>query len=306
MFFSNSIAFVGVFLLFLGVQLQSQELLAQVLEGAGTTEKFEADLDNKVIKSVRISGKTSVSKERILSYLEVKKGKSFNQLVFGIKVKSLKNFFNFKIAKFESKVFPDGVEIDLYVEDMLAIKNILFVGNTLFSRENLLPFFSKDKSGFYNMHAIRDGLQDLKRVYLNQGYFKFEILRVENPENADGHVIIYLSEGILDDIVISGNLKTKSLVILRELKLRQGMVVNSSSLQLDVRRVYNLGFFKTVQPKLTPSDSPGKWILTWVVDETLSRGAFTVGGSYSPLYGLSLLSNIEFHNLWGTGRASTQ
>lgn len=52
--------------------------------------------------------------------------------------------------------------------------------------------------------------------------------------------------GILDTIMVSGNEKTKSYVILDEMTLRQGTVVTPALLEYDRNRIYSLGLFTRV------------------------------------------------------------
>ncbi len=52
--------------------------------------------------------------------------------------------------------------------------------------------------------------------------------------------------GLLDTIMVSGNEKTKSYVILDEMTLRKGAVVTPSLLEYDRNRIYSLGLFTRV------------------------------------------------------------
>lgn len=70
--------------------------------------------------------------------------------------------------------------------------------------------------------------------------------------SADGTLHIDISEGIVEDIVIVGNEKTKNYVITRELKLKKGKPFNKFLASRSMERLYNLGYFEDVNMKLLP------------------------------------------------------
>ena len=60
----------------------------------------------------------------------------------------------------------------------------------------------------------------LEKAYDNLGFLEAKVYKIERPETNNSPLILYVGEGEIEDISITGNIKTKDYVILRELDLR--------------------------------------------------------------------------------------
>ncbi|MFT5171082.1 MAG: outer membrane protein insertion porin family, partial [Candidatus Marinamargulisbacteria bacterium] len=115
-------------------------------------------------------------------------------------------------------------------------------------------------------------------------------------------LVLMVGEGVIDDIVITGNNKTKDYVILREIDLRPGSLIQQESLRQNLRRVFNLNYFTDIQPQFLPGKSPNTYKLKMDITERQTNGSFTFGGGYSPTGGFSVFSDLFWDNLFGTGQ----
>ena len=100
--------------------------------------------------------------------------------------------------------------------------------------------------------------------------------------------------GMIDTVVIIGNEKTKSYVILDEMVLRPGIEVSEQSLEYDRNRIYSLGLFNRVDLRCDSLD--GRHFLHVDVSERwyiipLPVFGFAEGDVNKPYYGGGLLHN---------------
>jgi outer membrane protein insertion porin family len=106
----------------------------------------------------------------------------------------------------------------------------------------------------------------------------------------------------LESVSVSGNTKTAAYVILREMDLKPGMVLQKDTLKEDLRRIYNLNYFTELTPQFTRGKDPQNTRLQIVVKERSSSGSLSFGGGYSPTTGFSIFSDFYWDNLFGTGQ----
>ncbi len=71
---------------------------------------------------------------------------------------------------------------------------------------------------------------------------------------------------VVDEVVVTGNEKTKQFVILREMSLRPGEQISRERIEYDRERIYSLRLFNRVQVRAVPS-VPGKARVIVEVDE---------------------------------------
>ncbi len=156
----------------------------------------------------------------------------------------------------------DGsINIGIKVEEgeKYTFGNIEFIGNTVYSDEELKRKLKIDKGDTYNgvllAKRIADNTRpdgdDITNLYQDNGYLFSTINPVE--VNADGNVIdmeIRITEGkpvYFNKISVIGNKKTNDHVIYRELRTRPGQLYRKANVVRTVRELSQLGFFDASQ-----------------------------------------------------------
>ena len=125
-----------------------------------------------------------------------------------------------------------------------------------------------------------------------------------DPQNRVISVSFKIEDGphnIVERVELSGNSKTRTQVILREMKLREGEAFNALILERDKIRIKALGFFKSVEVAAKPGSAAGQIAVTVTVEEDQTM-VLSVGGGYSTTDGLIGDIAVEDHNIFGTGR----
>lgn len=78
----------------------------------------------------------------------------------------------------------------------------------------------------------------------------FTALRAQEAQQPDANETYHII-----DIKVEGNKKTKSQVVLREMKTKPGMIVTLEQLELDQRRIASLGLFGRVEMRAEPEEN---------------------------------------------------
>ena len=81
-------------------------------------------------------------------------------------------------------------------------------------------------------------------------------------------------------IIIRGNVKTREVIVRREIRLYPGEKFNGDKIRRSKERLYNLGFFENVTFDTEATEAPNVQNLIVNVKET-KTGEFSFGGGYS-------------------------
>jgi outer membrane protein insertion porin family len=119
--------------------------------------------------------------------------------------------------------------------------------------------------------------------------------------DTDGRIGIELAQTTLQDIVITGNEKTKDFVIERELTFEAGDPVDIKAIDQSLRRLLMLGYFDEISREFSQEDDPDKTVLTINLKER-KTGAATFGVGYSTAEGLVGFLQVSDDNFLGRGQ----
>ncbi len=193
---------------------------------------------------------------------------------------------------------PEGVRLSYITKANPVIHRVEFTGNTVFTAEQLTEMLGIKENSVLNSTILGQKLQDIERVYLQQGYLLYSVPNIEvTPE---GILKIDIAEGVVEDIVIEGNDKTKDYVILRELRYKKGQPFNKFTASRSMERLYNLGFFEDVNMKLLPGTNEHE-VITEIDIVEQKTGVVSVGAGYSESDGMVGILELGENNFRGTG-----
>ncbi|MGK0252743.1 MAG: outer membrane protein insertion porin family [Mariniflexile sp.] len=171
--------------------------------------------------------------------------------------------------------------------------NITFIGNTVYTNEQLTRMLRIRKGDTYNgillQKRIADNTKpdadDITNLYQNNGYLFSSINPVE--VNATNNVIdmeIRISEGkpaYFNNVSVVGNDKTNDHVIYREIRTRPGQLYSKANVVRTVRELGQLGFFdaQEISPNFNnPNPNEGTIDMEYSVKETGSSQIELQGG----------------------------
>ena len=261
----------------------------------------DIDIDKKTkvkINSIEIVGNHSLSTKKI-------KGTMFTSGVFkkthekgrvGSWFKS-KKFIDEKyktdkenlIAKYNELGYRDAIivkdsvwahndkTVNIYVEveegQKYYVRNIEWVGNTIYTTDQLNRILRMKKGDVYNQKHIDDRTKNdedaIGNLYYNNGYVFYELNPVEI--NIDGDSVdleMRIREGqqaTIRHIGIHGNDRVYEQVVRRELRTKPGDLFSKEALERSYREIGSMGHFdpEKINPDIQPSPTNGTVDIDW-------------------------------------------
>ncbi|KKP36034.1 MAG: Outer membrane protein assembly factor BamA [candidate division TM6 bacterium GW2011_GWF2_32_72] len=128
------------------------------------------------------------------------------------------------------------------------ISSVSVPGNNVFPEQFLMNFVKVRAGQYYSREAIRESIEELKKLWGAHGYIYADIDPSIEPDPETKTVdIVFNSElgdkVFLNRINIVGNEKTRDKVIRRQLILEEGSLITSQLMDVSKSRVEGLGYF---------------------------------------------------------------
>jgi outer membrane protein insertion porin family len=193
---------------------------------------------------------------------------------------------------------------------LYAFGGISFEGNAIFSTGQLAALVTSKVGDTVNARRVEADLQRVADLYFENGYIFNTIGREEERDRANGVIsyripIVERSRAHIENIIIRGNEKTRTEVILREIPLEPGDVFSKTKVMDGLRNLYNLQYFSMVAPDTPPGSEDSLMDLVFTVEEqptTDIQFGLTFSGSADPdTFPISLLLKWNDRNFRGTG-----
>jgi outer membrane protein assembly factor BamA len=279
-------------------------------------------VENPVISKIAFVGNTKVPSDTLAALMDLSVGQVFNQNTFRQDVLKINNYYErigyggqLPTHVKDINLDPQTGALTLTVQEGLIVKNIEIGGDPILPPPLILPTLTLKVGSVYS-DAVRDAdYKALQKLYENKYHLElgnFEGGIVPSSINlaagtADVKYNIYVAR--VSVVEITGNTRTKDIVIRRQLRELPGMVLNTDAIKRDYERLNALNFFSKVEPDVKPGPDPKKpqdVALVWHVTEQRTASA-SVGFGYSGgLTGLGLYATLGLtdNNLQGTGNSA--
>jgi len=265
------------------------------------TQKIAENL--AVIKAIIIQGNKNVSVNTILKGVSVKPNSMYSAITKKIIVDQIRSSGYFETVSSQIKKYNNDVTVIITVKEHPIITSVNIIGNKIVDSNLLYDLISSKPNKVFNLSDLRHDIKVINNYYKDNGYSKGKIYRILNPKKSGGALIFYISEGIISSLALTGNIKTRDYVILRELDIVPGDAINDDVIKKNLRRVFNLNYFTNVYPSFTPTDINNEYELQLHLEEKETSGSFSFGGGYSPTAGFNIFSDLYWDNLFGTGQS---
>ena len=194
--------------------------------------------------------------------------------------------------------------------NLFTFGGITFSGNVIFSTQQLERLINSREGEAVNSTRLEADLQRVADLYLENGYIFNSIVRVPD-KNYQTYTLSYSvsiverGRAYIENIIIRGNEKTNTEVILREIPLEPGDVFSRAKVMEAMRNLYNLQFFSVIIPEPSPGSQENLMDLTFIVEEqptTDLQFGITFSGSADPdTFPISGMLKWNDRNLAGTG-----
>lgn len=271
----------------------------------GNQEKQTAspkkNASEQVIRSISIDGNKSVSDIIIQSQVGLRIGETVNEYRIQHNARRIEGLGLFSAVDYEIVTTKEGIDLIFIVTEFPVIQAISFPGMNKYASSNIYAKLKNRVGDIYNKRNLREDIKTIEDMYQADGLTQAKIKRVDPPTIENPTLIFHVIEGVISEIVITGNYKTLDHVIRRELTLMPGDVVTQEALNTDLRRVFNLNYFTGLEPRLIPQEND-EYELQIDVAERETSGQVSFGGAYSPQTGFSIFSDLFWDNVFGTGQ----
>ncbi len=279
----------------------SQSIDMQNVQALYVSEADQAQLApylGRAVTKIDIIGASDALRAELLGQLTTKVGDKADMDKINSDITTLGNSGVFAQITPVMTPVPEGVQLAYRVTVNPTVRELQFVGNTVFPSEYLAQLMAIPQGSTLNTVTVSGKVREIENLYLQQGYILASVTDV--AVNEDGVLQVSVAEGRIEDIVLKGNKKTKDYVIERELRFKRGDIFNKFLAQRSLERLYNLGFFEDVNVRLLPGKEPHAVVVEIDLLEQ-KTGVITVGAGYSKSDGFVGILEFGENNFRGSG-----
>ena len=257
-----------------------------------------AEAEAVSVARVSVSGNSQVTSDYILGVVSTKAGQTLDRDVLQKDIEAIYNqgFFSFVDADLAPE--QDGVAVTFSVRENPIVESIVFEGNTVYTSEQLMKEVFSQVGTVFNRVFFRNDLDRIQNRYHTDGYV---MVRVSDVQVQGGDIRVKILEPRVGDVIIQGNTRTRTRVIRREIKLKEGDLFNVTHFRYQLGKLQGLGYFEDVNVAFDSPDNQDDvvdLILTVKEKRTASVGVNLAYGSESGLSGGLTYGDT---NLFGQG-----
>jgi outer membrane protein insertion porin family len=185
-----------------------------------------------------------------------------------------------------------GLKIKIDEGKQYFLRNVDWVGNSVYKKEDLTRTFNVKKGAVYNQSLIEDrlngsaGAQDaVSNLYQDFGYLFSRLTPVEakvDHDSIDLEIRIYEGDqAYLNNVLISGNTRTNEHIARRELYTLPGDLFSKSKIIRSIRQLGVLGHFdpEKINPTPLPDITNGTVDLLYKLEEK-ADDQFEISGGW--------------------------
>lgn len=297
---------------------------------------FVVDRKHKVkIGDIRFTGNAEFSEKRLRHALKKTHRKSINFLRsaklneedYESDKELLIDFYNSKgfrnASILSDSIYPInekriGIRIDLSEGNKYYIRNISWVGNSVYETDDLSRMFGVEKGSIYDKKSMHKRLglppysspdeQSILSLYQDQGYLTSQIDPAEiivGRDSIDLEMRVFEGKQFtINNVGISGNNYVDDEVIRRELYTQPGDLYNRSLLFQTMHTLGAMGHFdaNAIVPDIAPVANSDELVdINWALEETPSD-QFQIaggwgGGTFVGSIGITL-NNLSIRNFF--------
>lgn len=195
------------------------------------------------------------------------------------------------------------------------IRNINWVGNTIFSTEYLSNLLGMKKGDVYNQKLMNKRLTEdedaVGNEYWNRGYLFYNLQPTEINIVGDSiDLEMRIMEGRqahIDHVRINGNTRLYENVVRRELRTKPGDLFSKEAVQRSARELASMGHFdpEQINPDIKPNYENGTVDINWdLVQKSNDQIEFSLGWGQTGVIGrVGLkLNNFSMANLFNKNK----
>ncbi len=225
-------------------------------------------------------------------------------------------FLEFNINSTQISITPDKkdiyITINLNEGEKYTISDTAVSGNTLVAKEEIQKLVQVKAGDTFSRKALTETSKLVGERLAEDGYAFANVNAI--PEiNKEKHQVAFnfmIDPGqrvYVRNINISGNAKTKDVVVRREFRQVEGAWYDVTKIKKSKQRIDRLGFFEDVNIETPAVQGTNDQMDINVSVKEKSTGSFSVGAGFNAGEGIVFTGSVTQSNLFGTGNhISTQ
>ena len=274
-------------------------ILTLTVTFAGSTAAQNIPIDE--ITKITVEGNEYVSDFEILNAVKTEVGDQTDQEALRSDMQSVFDLGYFSDVNIVFENFEGGLNVIFEVVENPVLREIKISGNeNLYSEAEIKEALGLKVETVLNVKKMNENLKSFQEKMQDDGYILARYKNVNVSE--DGVLTVEISPGYLDSVEISGNTKTKDDVILREMPIEAGDIVNIKRIQRGYQNLHRLEFFENINPELQRVDSEDNLAKLVINLDEAKTGRLNFGGGYSSTDGWLGFVDVSEKNLFGNGQ----
>ena len=221
-----------------------------------------------------------------------------------------RGYLEFVIESTQVSITPDkkGVYLTISINEgkKFTVKNVSVAGDTLGKEAEFMQLITLKPGDTFSSAKLAESTKAIAEILGSYGYafatinpqpdVRRELAEVDLTLVVDPGRRIYVRQ-----VAISGNAKTRDIVIRREIRQFESSWFDSDKVELTKKRLGRLGYF--TETDITTDDVPGSadQVDVQVKVKEKPTGAITIGAGFSTTEKLILSAGINQDNAFGTG-----
>lgn len=265
-------------------------------------EELPQEEDNAVyIRDIEIFGNNLIETDKILEMLDTKGGYPYNKknIVMDLNKLYKTGYFTSKIKALPIRNEDGTINLRIIVEENSPVTGFSVEGNSVVSDGEIMKILQPIEGQPQNVNEINKAIEEIQELYSVKGFILARVSAVQ--DDPDGFINILLDEGIIEDVVIEGNNKTRDFVVARNVLLEPGTVYNENTTRTDILRLMGTQAFGDVTRDIERDPESGNYVVTINLEEQRT-GKLSVGVGVDSSSGFFGSVGFEENNFRGLGQ----
>ncbi len=196
-----------------------------------------------------------------------------------------------------SKIHPDEYSLHYQVAENPPAEKIIFLNNSIYPDSFLQKQINFSLTEILNYKNLQKGLDSVITIYHRKGYSlaHFENIRYDSVSR---NLEVSLNEGIISQIKLSGNERTRNWVVLRNFPLKPGKPFNSGLANRGISNIHSTGLFENA---ILNTYSTNRGLVLHLKVKEKKFNLVRLGAHFKDEYGTEGFLQLADINVFGVG-----
>jgi len=255
-----------------------------------------APAQTQKVVEVAISGNANINTDTIRNAVSLKPGDDYTEQAVEKDRGAITALGYFSAVSPHKEDVPGGVKVTYEVTENPRVNEIKILGSEPVTQDKILSLMKTKCGTVLNTTTLNQDVEAIQQYYGEQGYVAY-VTEDIGIDPKTGVLTIPILVSRVESVIVTGNRKTRSWALTREMKTQPGKVFNAKTLKEDYIRIYNLDILEEIKPyQISPGSEIGLVKITIPVVEK-KTGMVSIGFGYSSrqrLVGQARLAETNF------------